>query len=195
MRAPNKISLRYIENLVSEKRRWIENKKMSAREKHRAACKKFVSGEEFLYLGRHYPLTATDNQSIPLFFRHEFRLSREHLCGARQLFIDWYKNEALNKIRERLSLYCGMSVFKYSKFNITDAKKRWGSCSAKGSLNFNWRLIMAPLHVIDYVVAHELTHLEEKNHSANFWGKLKTIFPDYIRARQWLRKNGHLLMI
>ncbi|HDH07680.1 MAG TPA: M48 family peptidase [Candidatus Moranbacteria bacterium] len=195
VRAPNKISLRYIENLVSKKRKWIESKRMLAYEKYRATCKKFVSGEEFLYLGRAYSLTITDKQNIPLFFQHEFRLSKDHLSNARQLFIKWYKNAALTKIEERLSLYCDMFAFKYNKFNITNAKKRWGSCSVKGSLNFNWRLIMAPLSVIDYVVTHELTHLKEKNHSIDFWGKLKTIFPEYAPAKQWLRKNGHLLII
>jgi len=70
---------------------------------------------------------------------------------------------------------------------ITNARKRWGSCSVKGNLNFTWRLIMAPLQVIDYVVVHELVHIKEKNHSKNFWNHVSSYLPDYKQKRKELK--------
>ena len=78
---------------------------------------------------------------------------------------------------------------------ITNALKTWGSCSHQGNLNFTWRLIMAPLNVIDYVVVHELIHLDEKNHSRIFWDKVEILIPEYKGYKEWLKKNGHLLKL
>ncbi|MBK7452806.1 MAG: M48 family metallopeptidase [Anaerolineales bacterium] len=73
---------------------------------------------------------------------------------------------------------------------ISSARTRWGSCSPDGTLNFTWRLVMAPLEVIDYVVIHELAHLRVKNHSSKFWDVVKAIDPQYKEKRKWLRENG-----
>ena len=78
--------------------------------------------------------------------------------------------------------------------NITNAQARWGACSPHGSLNFSWRLVMAPVPVIDYVVVHELVHLHE-NHSRRFWDKVKTILPGYDQQVQWLKTYGHMLRL
>ena len=126
---------------------------------------------------------------------NEFLLSKEYLPIAKEIFVNWYKERAHEKISERVRMYSSMRGFSYNKINITNAKKRWASCSHKRNLNFSWRLIMAPLPVIDYVVVHELVHLEEKNHSKNFWNKVKMLIPDYQKHKEWLKKNGHLLRI
>ncbi len=83
----------------------------------------------------------------------------------------------------------------YKSIRITSARTRWGSCSSKGNLSFTWRLVMAPPQVIDYVVAHELAHLQVRNHSPAFWQKVKTIMPDYLQYRRWLDAHGHLLTL
>ncbi|MBI4687875.1 MAG: M48 family metallopeptidase [Nitrospirae bacterium] len=96
---------------------------------------------------------------------------------------------------ERVSWYSSLSGLKYNRVKISDAQKRWGSCSAKGNLNFSWRLIMSPIRVIDYVVIHELAHLEERNHSKKCWNKVKIMLPDYEQYKEWLKENKHLLDI
>jgi len=107
--------------------------------------------------------------------------------------MDWYKERAYEKISERVQWYALKNGFQYNKIKITQAQKRWGSCSSKGNLNFSWRLIMAPLPVVDYVVVHELAHLVEKNHSKAFWSKVKMLMTDYQKQQEWLKRNGHLL--
>ncbi|WP_316353764.1 M48 family metallopeptidase [Candidatus Trichorickettsia mobilis] len=82
---------------------------------------------------------------------------------------------------------------RYNKIRITSNVSKWGSCSSKGNLSFNWRLVFAPEEVLQYVVIHEICHLKEMNHSKNFWHLVSIIEPDYLLPKLWLRKNGHLL--
>lgn len=83
----------------------------------------------------------------------------------------------------------------YNRITIRDQKTRWGSCSAKGTLSFNWRLMLAPPSIPDYVIVHELCHLTYMNHSAAFWNKVESVYPDYRGARKWLKDHGHELIL
>lgn len=196
VKAPLNVNDKMIMNVVLKHKKWIEQKKIEieAREQ-RFSPKEFVNGEGFLYLGRSYRLKIVDDQEVPLKFENEFRLSRKVLPQAKEVFIEWYKKKAYEKISERVLWYAQKRGFKHNKVNITNAQKRWGSCSSNGNLNFSWRLIMAPLHVIDYVVVHELVHLEEKNHTRAFWNKVKMLMPNYEKYKDWLKKNSYLLRI
>ena len=83
----------------------------------------------------------------------------------------------------------------YNRITIRDQKTRWGSCSARGTLSFNWRLMLAPPTILDYVVVHELCHLTHMNHSAAFWQKVESVYPDYRTARKWLKDHGQELVL
>jgi predicted metal-dependent hydrolase len=196
IRAPLRMPLGMIELFVAKKRPWIEEKQRIAREKlAQAAKKEFVNGEEFLYLGAPYRLSIIDSADTPFSFDRQFYLSRDHAGNARQLLIDWYRQEAQRKIRERLDHHSSLAALPYSGFKLTSAQKCWGSCTVRGSLNFSWRLIMAPLGVIDYVVVHEISHLAQRNHSKRFWDTVSGLLPGYQQYRHWLKDNGHLLAI
>ena len=134
-----------------------------------------------------------DSQEEPLKFENGFYLSQMRY-RAKEVFVKWYK-KWLRKISERVCWYAQKRDFKYRKVNITNAQKRWGSSSSCGNLNFSWRLIMAPLPVVDYVVVHELVHLEERNHAKSFWNKVKMLMPDYEKHKDWLKQNGYLLRL
>ncbi len=195
VRAPKAASFSYIEKFIIEKRLWIQDKQKMVKERHsQSQPKKFVNGEEFLYLGDTLRLYIVESD-LPFLFYQGFYLSRAYLAEARQMFINWYKQEAYKRIKERVDLYSNLTGLKYNKFSITNAQKRWGSCSAKNNLCFSWRLVMFPLHVIDYVVIHELAHIEEKNHSQRFWNKVKIIIPNFKESRKWLKENGHLSIV
>lgn len=83
----------------------------------------------------------------------------------------------------------------YNRITIRDQKTRWGSCSARGTLSFNWRLMLAPPTILDYVVVHELCHLTHMDHSAAFWQKVESVYPDYRAARKWLKDHGQELVL
>lgn len=91
---------------------------------------------------------------------------------------------------ERVSHYAEIMGVTYAKITIREQKTRWGSCSSKGNLNFNWKLVLAPDYVLDYVVVHELAHRKVMNHSKQFYTVVAQVMPDYEQARLWLRKNG-----
>jgi predicted metal-dependent hydrolase len=195
IRAPFKTPLNYINELIEKNLSWINKKIQEIKSRPPVAAKNFIDGENFLYLGDTYKLKIVDKAKKLFSFEDEFILDKNYQPIARNLFINWYKKEAKKVISQRVRFYSKITGLKYKKIRITNANSRWGSCSAKSNLNFTWRLIMAPLLVIDYVVIHELVHLEQRNHSQKFWQKVKTILPDYKTSNKWLKNNGYLLKI
>lgn len=196
VRVPKRASLSLIQKIVSEKSSWIIKKQELIRQRHeRTVQKRFVTGERFLCLGEWHKLNIVDNVIFPLTFDNDFYLSSACVEQAKELFTIWYKERAIEIITDRVEHYAFLLGLKYNKVKISNAQKRWGSCSVKGNLNFSWRLIMAPLEVIDYLVVHELFHLVELNHSSKFWSKVESVLPNYRQARQWLKDNSHLLVV
>lgn len=194
VRAPFRTPLRYIEKLVFQKRFWVAKKKKQAlRNGVPVNAKKFVDGEEFLYLGEKYKLKIENCEDVKL--ADYLYFPETYLSNGQTKMIEWYRQKALEKITERVNLYNQIGGWKFKSISITCANKRWGSCSPNGMLNFSWRLIMAPIAAIDYVAVHELAHIPEKNHSSRFWNKVRAIFPDYKNQRKWLRENGSSLSI
>lgn len=100
---------------------------------------------------------------------------------------------ALERIRQRLGEHAPGIGVQFGRVTIRDQKSRWGSCSAKHNLNFNWKLIMAPPEALEYVVIHELCHLIEFNHSPRFWDLVKVRMPEYEAWKKWLKAHGHEL--
>lgn len=103
------------------------------------------------------------------------------------------KQRARARILERAAFFAGRMGVSYNRIVVKEQKTRWGSCSSKGNLNFNWRLILAPEEVLDYVVIHELAHLREMNHSPRFYAAIAQVMPEYGSWRAWLRQNGDTL--
>lgn len=101
-----------------------------------------------------------------------------------------YRNAARTKITARVEYYHSVTGGHYTSITIRDQKTRWGSCSSRGTLSFNYRLIFAPPKVLDYVVVHELCHLTHMDHSKNFWNMVESIMPEYKEYKLWLREHG-----
>lgn len=106
---------------------------------------------------------------------------------------DWLKKEARRRITERVTEYADVLGVKPKRITIRDTTSRWGSCSTGKVLSFSWRLILAPPHVLDYVVAHECCHLREMNHAPRFWRLVDTLIEHSERSQRWLSENGALL--
>lgn len=195
VRAPMNTSLDYIERLISKKIDWIRKAISRVQNRPRPVRHDYVDGESFLYLGKTYKLSMVKTPKQKLIFKGGFVLDIKQKKHARDLLIAWYKLEAKKKIIERVAWCARRSGLSYKTIKITTANRRWGSCSTTGNLNFSWRLILAPVSVIDYVVAHELAHLEHKNHSKVFWNSVKIMYPNYEKAKLWLRQNEGVLNI
>lgn len=192
VRAPWRLSQARLNLILQEKIDWIKNKQREILKKVKLSRKNFITGEKFLYLGKEYELKfAKTPKAIDL--KDYFYLSNRFEKSAEAVFRYWYKEMALEKFRERTLYYANKYDFKINKIKLSSARKRWGSCSSQGNLNFSWRLIMAPLFVLDYVIVHELVHLKHMDHSKRFWNKVAEIYPNYLDAKNWLTDNGHLL--
>lgn len=122
----------------------------------------------------------------------------EHISESRQQILPEsvrkrYIENARAVFTQKVSYYANLMGVTYGRITIREQKTRWGSCSSKGNLNFNWRLIFAPEYVIDYVVVHELAHRKEMNHSRAFYAVIEAVLPDYRIAQKWLKDHGHEL--
>ncbi len=198
IRAPYKTSKREIEEFIREKEAWVVEKLEEGKERAKELKKAFVPGEKFLYLGEWYPLEidGSGHEGLPLKLSFgKFVFNGDYVEKARDLFIEWYKREAKEKIEGRVRYYSDRFHLLPKGTKITSAKSRWGSCSRDNRLSFSWRIIMAPLMIIDYVLVHELVHIKEKNHSRKFWASLEAMLPDYRKRRAWLKNNGHWLWL
>jgi predicted metal-dependent hydrolase len=196
VRAPNRAPLTWIHRIVNEKLAWIRDKQQEAREAWaRRISRRFVQGDRFLFLGEERMLTVVPGSDAPLRLIETGFVIGALGAPAREQFETFYRAQAQALIGERASVMSAAAGLSYRGLRISGAKTRWGSCSAKGSLNFAWRLVLAPRWVIDYVVAHEFAHLSEHNHSRRFWTRVAALYPDYKAARRWLRQHHHRLTL
>jgi predicted metal-dependent hydrolase len=185
-----------IRDCVRAKGRWILKKISEARLLDPARYKKkFVDGELFLFLGKDHALKIINNgRKIPrVFFKEGVFCLETGVYGierSRQAMEKWYRKKAQRIISDRVELYSG-KIGRYPRSaKAKEQKRRWGSCTLRGDLYFNWRLAMAPPGIIDYVVVHELCHLIHADHSSKFWERVGSILPDYRKRKKWLRENG-----
>lgn len=197
IRAPLHLPDREIMRFVNQKAGWIRQKQEEAqRRSAKIPTRRFVEGELFFFLGKAYPLHLTSRLHPALVLQKDgFSLSRAALPQVKDIFIRWYKGQARLIFSERLQYYAARYCLSYKKIRISSARTRWGSCSTTGTISFTWRLVMAPLPVIDYIVIHELAHTLVRNHSDRFWNKVRAMMPEYKTHREWLRLNGSSLTI
>ncbi len=193
VRAPMRAPHAAIETFVQQKTDWITRTREKMKSVQPILGKQYIDGEKFLLLGSSFDLKLVGLQKHSLHFNSGFTLRSAAQTKGEQVFTRWYKERALEIISERVKQYSQQYNFTPKQVKISSAKTRWGSCSSSGTLNFTWRLVMAPLDVIDYVVVHELVHLRVKDHSSKFWKAVEAIYPEYKKQRKWLREHGEKL--
>lgn len=192
---PSAYPMDKVEPLLKSRESWILEK--LAVIKRRTEQKKAYSLEErkaVSFLGKPYRLVTVYQQGNPsvqiVDDKLVVMLCQEHQDKIPIIIERWLRLQAKHVILQRLELAKQKLQIDYNQVFIKDQKTRWGSCSGQRNLNFNFRLVMAPLPVVDYLVAHELAHLVEMNHSKKFWDLVASICPDYKIHRQWLRDHG-----
>jgi predicted metal-dependent hydrolase len=200
--APRFASDRDIEALVMKKSEWIIGKQKDLRRMESLhPPRTYAAGEEFLFLGVGYALDIHEGagEQAPRIDPGTWRLIVRTSAGLpegekreeiRAAVFAWYRAEATAILDPRVRLYSREIGVSPKGILVRDQERRWGSCSGSGVLRFNWKLVMAPLRILDYVVVHELCHLKVRNHSPAFWKEVARIVPDYGERRAWLRGNA-----
>jgi predicted metal-dependent hydrolase len=195
--APRWVTLADIETAITEKQRWIFTKliEWQTRVEQRALPKvDWKDGAEVPYLGQPVRVKLGSPQGTLAFSADDSALQLPlPLQADPQQIKDrvqgWLQSEAKRLFGERLAIYAERLGVNYRAYALSSAATRWGSCSSDGKIRLNWRLIHFPLSIIDYVVAHELAHLREMNHSPRFWQTVESIFPEFREARQTLKSH------
>jgi predicted metal-dependent hydrolase len=195
VRAPLRASSAFIGEMIRQKSSWILRKQDEMKRRPLPQCHDYAEGDLFLFLGRLYPLHIVDGESMTIERSDRLYVSRTLMPQIRNQMKCWYREEARRELQTRCTWFSLQTGYTPSAIRITDARKRWGSCTHKGGLNFSWRLVQAPPEIVDYVVVHELVHLGQPDHSKKFWAKVRKIMPDYERRRKWLHENERLLGI
>ena len=194
--APADASDETIRRVVESKRQWI-HEKIKHQQKYKnlphPPGKELVNGESALYLGGQYRIEVVERGLEEIRFTRRFIIPSSRAGRKKSAMRDWYVARANEKILPRVRRHAHQLGVEYRGAKIVDNSYRWGSCTVKDSVNFNWRLIKAPMFVIDYVIVHELAHLIEANHTPRFWNIIRAQIPKTEKARDWLSENGQVL--
>lgn len=182
---------------VQAKSKWIIKKLFDMKNMGEIpAEKQYVTGEEFFYLGEKYTLRIEEDEKFKrskvVLKDHEILvcISKYDSDKARLALENWYKKQATEKISESIAYYQGFINVTPSNVVVKRQKRRWGSCTSSHKLLFNFKCVMLPLPILDYIVVHEMCHMVQLNHSKEFWALVKKILPDYKQRKEWLKSNG-----
>lgn len=188
---PRRASEREAAAAISELRPWIER-----RMKELAAARESVAarGDSVPYLGAMLRMVPQPGR-MRVHRRGSELLVPPEGSGRVAALERWYRRAAYSEIEPRLDRACDATGTSYSKLTIRGQRTRWASCSRSGAMSFNWRLLLAPEPVLDYVVWHEVCHLEVMDHSPRFWSLLARCCPEYREHAGWLRKHGATLVL
>ncbi|MBR3917952.1 MAG: M48 family metallopeptidase [Clostridia bacterium] len=193
VRAPHIASTMEINSFVAEKQGWISKKINSVAtfdEKYSSIT--MSTGDVVPFVGEDYIVELCETQDVAFDGKVIKLPNSEH---SKDVLTEYLKKQALFIISERVERYSKLMGVQANSIKITDAKHRWGSCSQNNSLNFAWRLVMCPMSVIDYVVVHELSHIDYKNHSKQFWVRVRTVLPKFELEQNWLKANRKIMEI
>jgi predicted metal-dependent hydrolase len=204
--APRDMNDDAIDAVVFSKGPWVLRKQASFAELGaHPAPREFVSGEAFKYLGRPYRLkvmrhsrqhssTVTARGSTLVATVPSVLKAGAQAEAVREGLSVWYRGRAAHHAVARSAVLAPRLGVEQPHISIVNQSKRWGSCDAKGNIRLNWRVVMAPMTLLDYVIAHELCHLVERNHSRRFWRALEVLMPDFeSRARDLDRLGPSLI--
>ena len=194
IKAPRKVSMDEIQKVIDKKERWIALHKERI-EKNNELNKNILTYKDILFCGNIYhiafderikKITLIDNYClIPLKYKDTYQ---------RKLLL-WYKKIANEILTQRVQYFCDLMQLEPSAVKLTNARTCWGTCNSKGVVSLNWRLMMVPHNLIDYVVVHELAHLVQLNHSKLFWEVVHSVLSDYASRRKNLKQGDYLLAL
>lgn len=190
--APQAASAEVLAGIVQGRGAWVVSKQLRFSTLQEAAprVRSFKDGSALLYLGRQCRLWRTGGLERTRRSGRRLEVPQLDETALPAELERWYREQAVRVINQRVKFYARRLGTRPATVLIRDQRTRWGSCNAKGELRFNWRVVMAPMSLVDYVVAHELCHLEHLHHGAAFWKRLAEVLPDYEQRRERLALEG-----
>jgi predicted metal-dependent hydrolase len=189
--APTRLSQKELERVLLRKADWIV-KKLQAQQENQPEKFIWEDGASLLLLGNTIELSVRLDSISRALEYEPGRISvalptpNNQTSIARKVLL-WYKKQAHTDFSRRIALLAAKLGVETPPLFLSSARSRWGSCNSRGEVRLNWRLLQAPPHIVNYVVAHELAHLKEMNHSAKFWATVARIYPDYKTAEKELK--------
>ena len=204
VRAPKRVSKKEITELLIKKEKWIRKsiEKINAIQGTPEPIQ-FRGGETIRYLGNTYPLRRVREvrrSTLVKFIDDEFIIyvpinSNNNQELIRKKMINWYREQAAIIFSNRVEYYSGIIGAKPDSVRIRGFKRRWGACHSNGLIEFNWKILLASIEIVDYLVVHEMAHLIAAGHSPQFREILRDIIPDFKERERWLRNFGPTLII
>lgn len=200
---PDTLSEQRIKDLINKRSVWIKQKLAVHASTPEPKQREYVNGETFPYLGRNYRLKLESSKEYSVKLKNGYltvaypRTENDQKNHAiiKRLLTTWYQSHAYDRLHEKTKRYSKIIGVNPKGVKIDDFKARWGSCLDTGEVAYNWRIILAPHKIVDYIVIHELCHLIEHNHSPKYWKLVDGYCDDYRECRRWLKNHGASLHI
>jgi predicted metal-dependent hydrolase len=198
VKAPFNLKQNEIDGFILKKEKWIKNKILLQKKIKQLPKKKFIDGEVFKFLGKDLILKININDVIRTYIKNDYicldlknnsKNNRDKIKKELELF---YRSFSEKILKEKTLIESKKMNLKVEKIKVRSYKNRWGSCSSNGDISYNWKLIMAPEKIINYVIIHELCHLIHFNHSRNYWKEVSKKLPNYRKSKEWLKSNQYL---
>jgi len=184
---PRSASIKHGLNFVAEKIEWIAHQIAKIFDKN-----VFADNKVFSILGEEITIKYVGGRGVDDYVDGTLKIHGAEEFLERRVRV-WLHKKCKMEIENYAREFCKALGVKHGKITLRDTSSRWGSCSANGNLSFSWRLIFAPREVLEYVVAHEVSHIKEHNHSPAFWAVVREICPNWKKSRDWLKQHGKTL--
>lgn len=203
VRAPQRIAESVLHEFLHEKNLWVQEK-IREQQQVLAAIPQhtYVAGSTLPYLGKEITLVlGTGSEARVVLHEQQLHvlLSRRRRMSApeqtRRLVQGWYQQQALRLLTDKTTQLAESMGLQHTGVSIRATRTKWGHCTSRGAIQYNWQIILAPESIVDYLVAHEVSHLRHHNHSRAFWQLVESVCPDYVQCRRWLRAHGQQLVL
>ena len=200
IKTPRRVSKKILYDLIKRKQNWIKQRAILNVEEQNLKNREFIDNEKFYYRGNEYRLSLIlgrkeavkiEEGLLQVWYVADKSIVRSTI---KRLLEDWYLKESTKVLKARTEELAQQMKVQPCGITVKNYNSKWGSCTANNKISYNWRIIMAPDCIVDYLIIHELSHIIEPNHSKNFWYQVGNYCKDFKKKRKWLRENGHKLV-
>ena len=201
IKTPRSVSKKTLDDLIRRKQHWIKQKAILSFEEQNLKNREFIDDEKFYFRGNEYRLSLILGRKKAVkieggLLRVSYVDDKSRVRSAiKRLLEEWYIKESTKILKVRTEELAQQMRVQPCGITVKNYNSKWGSCTSKNKISYNWRIIMAPDDIVDYLIIHELCHIIEHNHSKNFWHHVGTHCEDFQKKRKWLRENGHMLVL